>query len=160
MSTTRLELTPGSDLRTLTTSRGSIEVWQPAAGVVCSRCRGHAPVGFSETLTHRLDALIKLGMHPVVFDDWEELASYDPLTRVHVTAWTAANADKLSGIHVLLKSKLVAMGVTVANVTLRGSVKAYTSRAEFEAALADTVARVQAHRAGARHAGSGLGDEI
>ena len=142
-SCSSLHLEPGPDLRTLTTTKGSLEIWQPAPGVVFQRCKGHATVGFSETITQRLDVLLSKGIRPVVFDDWEGLTSYDSGARIHLTAWTAENASKLRGIHMLFRSKLVAMGVTVANLTLKGGMATYASRPEFESVLAAALARAR-----------------
>lgn len=74
-----------------------------------------------------------------VFHDWEAVANYDTSARKELTAYVDSVKDRISSSHILVRSSLVAMGVSVANVVLRQRLVAYSRRDRFEAALKQSV---------------------
>jgi hypothetical protein len=50
-------------------------------------------------------------------------------------------------VRVLVRSKLIAMGIAVSNLTAEGKLKPTTQRRDFESALASAVARHSAQQA-------------
>lgn len=78
-----------------------------------------------------------------VFHDWLEMTGYDPSCRRRITQWTVSNLSHFSEVHVALRSKLVAMGVQVANIALGGLVKTHRSRASLEEAVRDVVGEAE-----------------
>ena len=77
-----------------------------------------------------------------LFFDWERMSGYDPECRKSMTSWTLARKADVACVHILVKSKLVAMGVSVANMALGGrTITAYTSRVKFEHALVEACKR-------------------
>ena len=116
----------------------SYSMWVPAPGVVVQRLAGRAEVDVAKAATGELDAVLRECSEITLFDDFDELVSFTAATRAWVVSWTRANIDKHRAIHVLVSSKLVSMGVTVASVALRG-VRSYSERARFEAALATEI---------------------
>lgn len=72
-----------------------------------------------------------------LFCDWVEMDGYDSEIRNMYTQWVATNRTRLK-VHILVGSKIVSMGVSVANLALGGSLIGYTNRTAFEAALRST----------------------
>jgi hypothetical protein len=70
-----------------------------------------------------------------IFNDWWEMKSYDTKARMELTAWAQRIRPRLLGVHLLVRSKLVAMGVSVANIALGSFLLAHAERPDFEAAL-------------------------
>ena len=77
-----------------------------------------------------------------VFHDWIDMTGYDTICRQMLTKWTANNLRAYAAVHVAVQSKLVAMGVQVANLALGGLVTAYTGRAQLETALRACLAKL------------------
>jgi len=75
-----------------------------------------------------------------VFHDWLDMTGYDSSCRKRITDWTVRHLSSYAEVHVALRSKLVAMGVQVANIALGGLVKTHKSRASLEAAVRAVVA--------------------
>ncbi len=130
-------LQAGRGAEVVETARGRLEIWQAAPGVVVQRVIGHATKEVAAAIAAYNGRLIARGQRPLIFNDWEALVGYDSDARIALTAWTVANKQNLRGIHVLLKSKIVAMGISVSNLATGGIITAYTSRPEFERALAE-----------------------
>jgi hypothetical protein len=118
---------------------GALEIWLAAPGVVVQRVRGHAGLKIAQAISDFNDRLILSGVHPLIFDDWMELSGYSTEARVLLTAWAIKRRSGIRGIHVLVKSKLVAMGLAIANTATGGLAKTYASRLDFEEALGDAI---------------------
>lgn len=69
-----------------------------------------------------------------IFCDWAETTGYASDVRSAFTQWVASNRSKVT-FHLLVGSKIVAMGVSVANLALGGILVVYTNRASFDAAF-------------------------
>jgi membrane protease subunit (stomatin/prohibitin family) len=116
--------------------RGTLQTWFPAEGVSLHRLEGHADVSMAEAIADHLEAqYAKTGLPIVIFDDFDDVTSYDSETRLSMMSWTKKHAAMVAGVHILFHSKLVAMGVSVANLGLGGNIRSYNKRAAFEAAL-------------------------
>lgn len=72
-----------------------------------------------------------------LFCDWAETTGYDSEVRSMFTQFVATNRLRLK-LHVLVGSKIVSMGVSVANLALGGILIGYTNRTAFEAVLRST----------------------
>ena len=70
-----------------------------------------------------------------LFADVEEMTNYDSRLRTELTAGFLPDRARFAAFHVLLRSKLVAMGVSVANLTLGGIAKTTTERRQFKQLL-------------------------
>ena len=127
-----------------TDSLGALEIWLAAPGVVVQRIRGYGSVKIAEAIADFNDRLISAGVQPLIFDDWMELTGYSTGARVTLTAWAIQRRRRIRGIHVLVKSKLVSMGLAISNTATGGLATAYANRLDFEAALADAVGAVNA----------------
>lgn len=129
------------EVRRFEAPRGWLEVGILAPGLVFQLADGHASTETAEKLTARLDELmLRFGKLELV-NDWYGLSGYEPGARRVLERWTADNRASLTGIHVLVSSKLVAMAISVSNLVTGGATTSYTDRASFELALATALAR-------------------
>jgi hypothetical protein len=117
-----------------TDERGKLEISSPRPGMVLQRFEGHACAPMADAIISRLDAEIVSHGTIVVFDDWAEATGYDSEVRLKLTEWTGKHETQVRETHVLLRSKLIAMGMAVANLALGGHLRTYTSRTAFDAA--------------------------
>ena len=118
-----------------TTPRGELIVWQPSDSVVVFRASGHISQPFAAPVIERVEHLLDSGLHPTVFDDLEQAVSYDGVVRMEMTRFAARTASRVAATHVLVRSKLIAMTVAVANLALRQHLTVHSARDDFDAAL-------------------------
>lgn len=69
------------------------------------------------------------------FADAEHLVNYDSRLRTAMTARFLPDRARFETLHVMLKSKIVAMGVSVANLALGGIVDVTSDAEAFKASL-------------------------
>ena len=67
------------------------------------------------------------------------MANYDSACRLDLTAWILRRR-KHSVVHIATASRLVSMGVTVANLAVGGLFHVHLTEAALELALAETLA--------------------
>jgi hypothetical protein len=116
------------------TARGGIGVWVPHASLLVVALRGHGEAAFAAPIVDAYEQLAKGG--PVhLFFDAEDLTNYDSPLRTELTARFFPDRARLASFEVLVRSRLVAMGVSVANLALGGVVKMSADRAHFKARL-------------------------
>lgn len=116
--------------------RGRLVIREPAPNVLLYVEEGWLEAGFAPIITQALDAMVARGK-PTVFVDCEGLDGYDPEIQSSATQWIRANRSKIVVQHMLVASRITRMGIAVVGLALGGAVKGHTSRAEFEALLAD-----------------------
>jgi hypothetical protein len=85
--------------------------------------------------------VLALGIRPDVFVDLEKISGYESEYRRAVSQWGARTHRRFRQARFLVRSRIVAMGVAVSNLTSGGVIKATTQRSEFEAALQSAVSR-------------------
>ncbi len=125
----------GAPTRELGDHRGTLRVWvPPGRGIVVSQASGHGGAAFITPFLDLLDAAVAEGAREI-WDDWARITSYESEARVEILHWTRARPDLAPNIHVLVGSKLVAMGVSVANLALGNVFHTTSDRAEFERAV-------------------------
>lgn len=134
----RRELADGFSL---TDGRGVLTVRRPAPHVELIRCDGYAQAVHVDLILEKRDQILAECGRIAIFDDLETLDGYDSGVRVRLTAWSNEHRSKIVAFHILTRSRLVAMGVTVANLALGGHIQAHTRRAAFEAALQAEIKR-------------------
>jgi hypothetical protein len=119
-------------------NRGEAIISLPKEEVMILKVTGHLdrPMGMHiiDAAT-RASAETKKRLH--IFCDWVEMTGYESDVRSAFTQWAASNRTKVT-FHLLVGSKLVAMGVSVANLALGGVLVGYTNRASFDAVLRST----------------------
>src|SRR5262245_53149402 len=106
-------------LKTTAHPRGSVEIYGHHNVVICV-ARGHIVASDTEALIDVLDSKLPLGRPLFGFYDWAEVTGYESASRVLLTKWSlSAPRGSIGGVHILFRSRLVAMGVATASLALR-----------------------------------------
>ncbi len=119
--------------------RGSLEIYLGPPDLCVTVARGHLSSSMARRWIEALDPHFLRGEVFRTFHDWEALESYDSNARRLLTTWLVANTKHVVAADFLVSSRLVAMGVSAANLmtTFAGlTMDAHTERAPFEAAYA------------------------
>lgn len=111
-------------------SRGELRI-RVTDNVVYEQVTGYLEKDIVAKITAPVDRLIAVGNKPIIFNDWWELTGYDSDARLKLTDWIFWIRGKIIGSHILVRSKIVSMGVSIANLALGGMLTVYTDRAEF-----------------------------
>jgi len=115
------------------TARGSLGLWTPAPMMLLMAVRDHGEAAFVEPIVTLLDRLS--GPTLYLFADLAALSSYDSALRTGLTNRFGRDRARIVDFPIMLGSKIVAMGVTVANLALGGMVTTHTSRELFTSAV-------------------------
>jgi len=114
--------------------RGSVIVELRAPAVVLVTLRGDPDAEMGRELAAALDEHLENPLVRHLLVDAEEMVRYHSSVRTEPTKVLLKHRDRLR-IHVLARSKLVQMGLAVANVALQGVVRTHKDRGEFVRAL-------------------------
>lgn len=97
-------------------TQGCLFIFNPSNGIVVTQAAGHFSVMLAEKNLESLEPLRKSQRKLAFFNDWEQMESYDSSARKKLTDWTIAHRTHFDGAWILTGSRMVAMGVAVANV--------------------------------------------
>jgi len=125
-------------------ARGEIAVTFRSPAVVLTRITGHFSADMQDSFLRPTNEAIARGARVVVFHDWEAMTGYDTSVRQDLTRWSLTQRAHIASINILVRSKIVAMGVATAGLTLRlGGMHlcSYTARSAFLSALLAAVAK-------------------
>ncbi|MGE3673221.1 MAG: hypothetical protein AB7K71_26345 [Polyangiaceae bacterium] len=98
--------------------RGAVELFVPAPGVSVIRVAGRLETDLARQLTDAYEPAFAEARHLRAFMDCELMTGYDSEARSHLTQWVIQHRSQVRGCWVLTGSKLVAMGITVADTAL------------------------------------------
>lgn len=130
-----LFLERAQNLKEKKTLKGTFTVWTLAPTIYVTRCSGHLEDAHVDLLISYSLPLVKAAPFPIdVFHEWTEMTGYDPSCRRRITTWALENKEHFGRVHVSVQSKLVRMGVQVANLVL-GNIVAYDTRPALQVAL-------------------------
>jgi hypothetical protein len=128
--------TPSEPEDRWTSSRGSVEVTLLAPRVVLFVFRGHLDPPLGKHIAASMQRHARALPDPLtLFIDAETLSGYDPPVRTDMTNAILGERERFEIVQVLALSRLVRMGVAVANLALGGLLRAHGKRADFERAL-------------------------
>jgi hypothetical protein len=113
-----------------TTERGSLAVWLPSRSFLVLSIRGHGQAGFAAPMLAEYAKLSQASSFDL-FADVQHMTSYDSPLRTELTSRFLADRDRIAHFPVLFGSKLVAMGVSVANLALGGIITSMSNRHRF-----------------------------
>ena len=116
--------------------RGQAETQVLKPDVIYLKVTGHldkATGAFALGNVQKMAAAAR-GGRITVFCDWADMSGYDSEVRATFTQWVASNRTTVK-FHLLVASKIVSMGVSVANLALDGVLIGYTNRTAFDAAM-------------------------
>ena len=91
----------------------------------------HGEAGFAPPIIEAFESRLVRAARVRIFFDAEDLLRYDPELRTDLVARFFADRARIESVHVLVGSRLVALGVNVANLALRGLVTSHYARTRF-----------------------------
>lgn len=135
--------TSDSNESTWKSSQGTLIVLRPEPEVLVFVEEGHLDDRFAPHIATACNAALECPKPLHVFVDCNDLISYAPAIRKQPTEWLLANRDRVVKQHMLARSPLTQMGLSVASLVLGRLIKSHSSRASFNAALDATLRHVR-----------------
>ncbi len=124
------------DEANLATSQGTARLWALAPTVYVTSVTGHMGDAHAVLFERFAEKRIReAGGKLNVFHDWIGMTGYESRCRQRMTQWSVANLGAYDEVHMVLRSRLVAMGVQVANLALGGKMRVHASRVRLEVEL-------------------------
>jgi hypothetical protein len=124
------------------TSRGRLALWTLDQGVLVFQIVAHGDKSFVAPIVAGFERSLRVGPSQM-FVDVELMTSYDTDLRIEVTAAMARERKRIGCLHILVRSKIVAMGVSVANLALGGIMTIHGSAPPFQQALQAGLAKAK-----------------
>jgi hypothetical protein len=126
--------------RTWTTPNGELRLWQPAPHVIVTRFQGPMYDGHLAQLAMvTIEGICASQPKTDIFHDWEGMELYATEARNLMTDRAIPLAPKINSLSVLFGSKVVLMGVSLANLKL-GGITLFKGREEFDKAVQQAAA--------------------
>jgi hypothetical protein len=137
-----LEPTTGSyEIEKWESPRGTLAISHPVPGVIVFTYHGYMTADVVPFIERSVDRVLSAGHCPDLFIDLEDMTGYDSDYRQDVSKWGARFYRRFGEVRFLVRSKLIAMGIAVSNLTAGGRLKPTTRRSEFQAALDAAITR-------------------
>ncbi len=121
--------------------RGHGLIWRPAPGVLVTRLVGRADLAAVAFYQSIVEPLFDQGVRVAVFHDWSRMTAYDAEARDKLLRLASDKRAQYEVVHYLLTSKLVAVVISIAALTLRRPLVTHTKLETFSAALEERLAR-------------------
>jgi hypothetical protein len=118
------------------TDRGTLTCEEASRSVVLFRLKGHLDVSFARAIKKTVEVVLASGARPHLFFDADEATGLDSQFRMQLTPWHKEVQPRVSSQNVLVRSKILAMAISVSNMAIGHVIKPYNRRQEFEAAIA------------------------
>jgi hypothetical protein len=134
-------------VRTWTSPNGELQLLTPAPHVLVTKFQG--ALYDEEFVQHVLDATEQIAVtqqRPFIFHDWEGMQLYVTEARTRMTDQAVELSPRVEAFSVLLGSKMVRMGVSMASLRMGGVIQMHTSRIDFEQSVREAVASRQPGR--------------
>ncbi len=110
-------------------------VQEVSSEVILIKLKGHLEAAFADAIRSHIDPILARGKRPHLFFDAEEANGLDTRFRTDLTPWHKAIKPLVQSQNILVKSKILQMAISVANMAIGDLLKAYNKRPEFEAAM-------------------------
>lgn len=137
-----MALHPPADADNIQSPFGKVWVWSPVAGIIVTKVEGVLSAQAASRLAETIRRLTKDFGRQQHFHDWEEMTNYDGEARSIMTNMALSMRNDYECVHLLIRSKAVALGVKVASAVVP-NLASHTERSTFESALADSIARLR-----------------
>jgi hypothetical protein len=116
------------------TERGCMGLWVPCPQVLVISFQGHGDAELTAPAVAAYETLDHSGLVHL-FVDAENLVNYDSRLRTDLTARFFPDRERFGAFKVLVKSKIVAMGASVANLALGGIIDILNGPETFKSGL-------------------------
>jgi hypothetical protein len=121
--------------------RWELRATNPAPHTLYTRVSGRTDLAAVQLLMQAFDRVATAQGVVDAFHDWEQVESYTPEARETYVKWSSGHRSQVSSVHLLIRSRLIAMAISVGNLAVGGFLQSYTDRKVFEQALQATIAR-------------------
>lgn len=115
--------------------RGLLVIRRPAPLICVFVEQGYLEEGFTPLILEGLERSLRRGGKPVLFVDAEKLEGYDPSVRRECTKWFGEHKHEVVAQHMLVRSRIAKMGLSVASLILGTVIVGHHERVSFDAAL-------------------------
>lgn len=132
-------LTPPVDALSVVSPRGRCFFWQVAPTVYATEVTGHMTPEMSHLVRTHGEGLYRAREVVVGFHNWLAMTSYDSNCRVELTSWVLGHRAE-SMLHIGVRSRLVSMGVAVAELAVGKIIQVHKTREALDAAFARVMA--------------------
>lgn len=132
---------PKARVDTWSSPRGILAIEHPVPGVIRFVYNGYMTADVVPFLEASVKRITDMGLRPDLFIDLTQMTSYDSDYRKAISKWGSENYRRFGEVRVLVRSKLIAMGIAVSNLTAEGKLKPTTQRRDFDGAFAAAMAR-------------------
>ena len=130
-----------NDVEMWESPRGSLAISHPAPGVILFTYHGYMTAEVVPFIELSVNRVLDAGHRPDLFIDLDDMSGYDSEYRQEVSKWGARYYRRFGEVRFLVRSKLIAMGIAVSNLTSEGRLKPTTRRSEFQAAIDAAIGR-------------------
>ena len=127
-----------ADAVRVTSPRGELAYWQLTPSVLATEVRGFMTHEMARTIIERASPLFERQTRVHGFHNWLQMVNYESACRVDLTAWILQNRTK-AFLHIAVTSRMVAMGVAVANMALGNIISVYSDEKALSEALRKTL---------------------
>jgi hypothetical protein len=121
--------------------RGSVAISHPTPGVIVFTYHGHMTAEVVPFIERSVDRVLAAGHRPDLFIDLDDMTGYDSSYRQEISKWGSTFYRRFGEVRFLVRSKFIAMGIAVSNLTAGGRLKPTTRRSEFQTALDAAISR-------------------
>lgn len=128
---------PADALR-ITSPRGEFAYWQLSPSVIATEVRGFMTHDMARAIIESASPLFESQARVHGFHNWLHMVNYESACRVDLTAWVLKNRTK-AFMHIGFTSRMVAMGVAVANMALGNILSVYADEKALTEALRKTL---------------------
>jgi len=125
------------------TPRGRLALWTLDQGFLVFQIVAHGDKAFVSPIVAGFERSLRNGTSVQMFVDVGRMTSYDTELRTEVTAALAQQRKRIGCLHIVVRSKIVAMGVSVANLALGGIMTIHGDTGPFQHALEGSLARAK-----------------
>jgi hypothetical protein len=133
-----LDLLPEDQAEIFHTPDCTVHLWRPARGVFASRVKGIMKPDAELALEMMMRRVAAEDQRFVAFHDWATMTDYETESRVRLTRAVLDIRKSVEEAHLLVSSRIVALGVQAANLVVK-ILTVHTTRATFDAALRNAV---------------------
>jgi hypothetical protein len=121
--------------------RWELRATNPAPHTLLSRVSGQVDL---EAVRHLMRAFDQVAASQGVVDafhDWELVDGYTSEAREAYVRWSSGHPEKVSSVHILVRSRMVSMAISVGNLVVGGFLQPYSDRKAFDQMLLGTIVR-------------------
>lgn len=125
------------------------ELWiqYPARGVVQTRALGKLTVDSARHMMRAFDRVAADAKTVEAYHDWEGIEHYASDAREEYVRWASAHREQVGAVNILVRSKMMAMALAVANLKL-GYLVPFSDRDAFERARSSALLKRRVEQRG------------